>query len=60
MLSYERRLVERGDTPLCVQAADAVAAMRALRIELRCRVGVFGFSQGAWAAALAAADDPST
>lgn len=57
VLSYERRPVERGDTPLSVQAADAVAAMRALRIELRCRVGVFGFSQGAWAASLAAADD---
>lgn len=57
VLSYERRPVERGDTPLSVQAADAVAAMRALRIELRCRVGVFGFSQGAWVAALAAADD---
>ena len=60
VLSYERRPVERGDTPLGVQAADAVAAMRALRIELRCRVGVFGFSQGAWAAALAAADESPT
>lgn len=57
VLSYERRPVERGDTPFAVQAADAVAAMRALRTELRCRVGVFGFSQGAWAAALAAADE---
>lgn len=57
VLSYERRPVEGGDTPFDVQAGDAVAAMRALRIELRCRVGVFGFSQGAWAAALAAADE---
>ena len=57
VLTYERRPVKRGDTPLGVQAADAVAAMRALRIELRCRVGVFGFSQGARAAALAAADE---
>ena len=57
VLRYERRPVERGDTPLGVQAADAVAAMRALKVELRCRVGVFGFSQGAWAAALAAADE---
>lgn len=56
-LSYERRPVERGDTPLAVQAADAVAAMRALRNELRCPVGVFGFSQGSWAAVLAAADE---
>jgi len=57
VLSFDRRAVERGDTPVGVQAADAVAAMRALSIELRCRVGVFGFSQGAWAAALAAADE---
>ncbi len=57
VLSYERRPDEHGDTPFGVQAADAVAAMRALWIELRCPVGVFGFSQGAWAAALAAADE---
>ncbi len=57
VLSYERRAVEHGDTPFAVQAADAVAAMRALRVELRCPVGVFGFSQGAWAATLAAADE---
>lgn len=54
VLSYERRVVDGGDTPLDVQAADAVAALQALRAELACRVGVFGFSQGAWAAALAA------
>lgn len=59
VLSYERRRVERGDTPFEVQAADAVAAMRALRAELGRPVGVFGFSQGAWAAALAAADEVS-
>ena len=57
VLSYERRRVERGDTPFGVQAEDAVAALRSLSIELRCPVGVFGFSQGAWAAALAAADE---
>lgn len=56
-LSYERRLAAGGDTPVRVQAADAVGAVRALRTRLRRPVGVFGFSQGAWAAALAAADD---
>lgn len=57
VLSYQRRSVENDDTPLDVQAADAVAAMQALSSELGCPVGVFGFSQGAWAAALAAADE---
>lgn len=57
VLSYERRRVEGGDTPFAVQAADAVAAMRALSIQLHCPVGVFGFSQGAWAAAVAAAEE---
>jgi uncharacterized protein len=60
VLSYERRAVDRGDTPLHVQAADAVEAVRVLRSSLRRRVGVFGFSQGAWAAALAAADDAAS
>lgn len=57
ILSYERRRAEDGDTPLRVQAADAIEAMRALRADLDCPVGVFGFSQGAWAATLAAADE---
>ncbi len=56
-LGYERRVVAGGDTPLDEQAADAVGAVRALRTRLGRPVGVFGFSQGAWAAALAAADD---
>jgi uncharacterized protein len=58
VLSYEPpRVVKGGDTPLHVQAADPVAAMRALGGQMRRRVGVFGFSQGAWAATLAAADE---
>ncbi|WP_299445283.1 hypothetical protein [uncultured Phycicoccus sp.] len=56
-LGYERRAVAGGDTPLRVQAADAVGAVRALQARLGRPVGVSGFSQGAWAAALAAADD---
>lgn len=48
-----------GDIPLAVQAADAVAAMRRLSHHLNVPVGCFGFSQGAWAASLAAAD-PAT
>ena len=34
--------------------------MARLRTQTRAPVGVWGFSQGAWAAALAAADDPET
>lgn len=56
VLSYDRRTVNRGDVPLRAQAADAVAAASALHDELGCRVGVYGFSQGAWAASLAATD----
>lgn len=57
VLSYERRQVgDQQDTPLETQAHDAAAAARALKAELGCPVGVFGFSQGAWAATLAAAD----
>ena len=59
VLTYERRAVEDGETPLHLQAADAVAAARALRSHLRRGVGIFGFSQGAWAATLAAANDPA-
>jgi pimeloyl-ACP methyl ester carboxylesterase len=57
VLSYDRRSVGEGDTPFVVQAQDAVAAMRALAAELSAPVGVFGYSQGAWAATIAAADE---
>lgn len=61
VLSYDRRLPDNGgDTSLRVQADDAVVAMKALRTHLRRPVGLFGFSQGAWAASLAAADPATT
>lgn len=47
-----------GDTPLAVQAEDALAAVATLAAETAAPVGVFGFSQGAWAAALAASRSP--
>jgi len=59
-LSYDRRPSTNGDdTALQVQADDAVNAMDALRTHLRRPVGLFGFSQGAWAACIAAAN-PAT
>lgn len=56
VVSYDRRATEGGDTPLAVQAADALAAVHALKGRLRRPVGIFGFSQGAWAATIAASD----
>jgi uncharacterized protein len=54
VLSYDRRPSPDGDdTSLEVQAEDALAAVAALAAETGGRVGLFGFSQGAWAAALA-------
>ena len=56
VLSFDRRPAPDGDdTSLDVQAADALAALATLEIETAAPVGVYGFSQGAWAAALAAA-----
>lgn len=55
VLSYDRRAaVGGGDTRLDVQAEDALAGVAALQAEIGAHVGLFGFSQGAWAAALAA------
>lgn len=54
VLSYDRRAAAGGDTPLEVQAEDALAGVAALQVEFDAPIGVFGFSQGAWAAALAA------
>lgn len=60
VLSYDRRTPPTGDdTALQLQADDAVSAMNGLRTHLQCPVGFFGFSQGAWAASIAAAD-PAT
>src|SRR4051812_39347360 len=55
VLTYDRRpSADGGDTPLDVQADDALAASAWLHDELDVPVGLYGFSQGAWAAALAA------
>lgn len=60
VLRYDRRRSEPGhDVPLEAQAEDARAAMAELRRltgEPELPVGLWGFSQGAWAAMLAAAD----
>lgn len=55
VLSYDRRSTnDQSDTPLSTQTSDAVRAMHALHEHLDVPVGVFGFSQGAWAATQAA------
>ncbi len=61
VLRYDRRPSRDGhDVPLQVQAADALAARRPLReIIGPAPVGLWGFSQGAWAAPLAAVTDPA-
>lgn len=59
LLSFDRRPAEGDDdVPLVVQATDALAASSALSREISAPVGLFGFSQGAWAAALAASQSP--
>lgn len=61
VLRFDRRPASPGrDVPLADQAHDARLAMRQLRGQTGARVGVWGFSQGAWAAALAAAEDVET
>ena len=58
---FDRRPAPPGeDVRLAEQASDARAAMARLRARTQAPVGVWGFSQGAWAAALAAADDRET
>jgi uncharacterized protein len=63
VLRYDRRAKRDGhDVPLEHQAADALAAIRALRARTHdpaLVVGLWGWSQGAWAAALAAAKSSS-
>jgi pimeloyl-ACP methyl ester carboxylesterase len=60
VLRYDRRPSRAGeDVPLDVQAGDARAAMGLLRDRIAgCPVGLWGFSQGGWAAPLAAATWP--
>lgn len=58
VLRFDRRSMPGGrDVPLELQASDALFAVRTLRFRLRVRgipIGLWGFSQGAWAAPLAA------
>ena len=60
VLCYDRRPApDGGDVPLRVQAADALVALGRLRRRLDgAPVGLWGFSQGAWAATETAAADP--
>jgi uncharacterized protein len=61
VLRYDRRDSPDGhDVPLQTQAADVLAATRRLRDVVSGPVGLWGYSQGAWVATLAAATDPDT
>jgi uncharacterized protein len=60
VLRFDRRpKVGGNDVPLDVQAEDALAAVRLLRQHVpTAPIGLWGWSQGAWAASIAAADHP--
>ena len=59
VLRYDRRPSADGhDVPLRTQAADALAALHQLREFTDAPAGLWGFSQGAWAATLSAVTDP--
>jgi len=59
VLRYDRRRTPDGqDVPLQTQAADALAATKQLQDVVGGPVGLWGYSQGAWGATLAAATDP--
>ena len=53
--SYDRRSHNGGGVPLHDQATDALAGLEYLRERIGAPVGLYGFSQGAWAASVAAA-----
>ncbi|WP_018348977.1 alpha/beta hydrolase family protein [Longispora albida] len=58
VLTYDRRAGEgMDDVPFPDQAADALVALEWLAAEYQIGVGLFGFSQGTWAAAIAAGDN---
>jgi pimeloyl-ACP methyl ester carboxylesterase len=60
VLRYDRRQSEDGhDVPLDIQAADALTALRRLRDIVDGPVGLWGYSQGAWAATRAAVTEPN-
>jgi len=61
VLRYDRRPSDDGeDVPFGVQAADALAAIDLLHDRLHGPVGIWAYSQGVWAAALAASTSPSS
>lgn len=61
VLRYDRRDSSDGhDVPLQTQAADALAATVVLRNFVGVPVGLWGYSQGAWAATVAAVTDPGS
>ncbi len=56
VLRYDRRHSSHGgDVPLRTQAADALASTARLQDVISAPVGLWGYSQGAWAATMAAA-----
>ena len=60
VLTFDRRRAPDGhDTPIDVQAADALTAVEFLRTRLDTPVGLYGFSQGAWSASLAVSLEPT-
>jgi uncharacterized protein len=55
--SFDRQATLSGeDTPLAIQVRDALVMCSWLRSRLDVPVGIFGFSQGAWAAVRAASE----
>jgi pimeloyl-ACP methyl ester carboxylesterase len=61
VLSFDRRPGRNAeeDPAVDVQAEDALTAVELLRSTIDAPVGLFGYSQGAWSASLAASRDPS-
>jgi uncharacterized protein len=63
VLRFDRRRQRQGhDVPLSAQARDALAGLRTLRAQLGrpdLPIGLWGWSQGAWAAVLAASRSPT-
>ena len=61
MLRFDRRPAPDDDVPCAVQAAEPLAALAVLRTQpglAEAPLGLWGWSQGAWAAPLAAARSP--
>ena len=59
VLRYDRRPGGDDDVPFAVQASDALVALDVLRAEVGdAPLGLYGWSQGGWAAPVAAAHSP--